>query len=257
MNDSHIPTQYLQYTREGSEPFQTNAAIESLVDLTVNGERWITFHCTPVDLEALATGYLFNEGFIDSFSEVENIHLCAQKDNIDLWLNHPVEKPSTWRKTSGCGGGVSAVEIEEDKIEQIAGDLLLSPSQIFELMDQFMTDQLSHAEFGGVHTSALADGGKQLFQVIDIGRHNTIDKITGRILMDHLKIKTPVIITSGRISSDMAQKASRLSVPFLVSMRSVSHLGITLSERYGITLISGARRGRFFLCSHPERLTSD
>lgn len=254
MNDSHVPHKCWQYSRETIEPIRPNVALESPVSLTLNGQVWVTFHCTPTELDKLALGFLFNEGFIETLAEVENVHVCDQKDNVDVWLNHSVEKPASWRKTSGCGGGTTAVEIERYTFNPVKNNETLNRDEIFALMDQFMTGQPAHSEYGGVHTSALADGPTQLFQVIDIGRHNTIDKIAGCILLDKLEIQTPVLITSGRLSSDMVQKATRLGVPFLISMRSASALGISLAETYGITLISGARRGRFFLFSHPERI---
>jgi FdhD protein len=148
------------------------------------------------------------------------------------------------------------VEPEKKPFEPIQNNTTLKPEQVFGLMDQFMTEQPAHSQYGGVHTSALADCGTQLLQINDIGRHNTIDKIAGRILLDRLEVQTPVLVTSGRISSDMVQKAARMRAPFLVSMRSASDQGIALAKTYGITLISGARRGRFFLFSHPERITS-
>lgn len=257
MNDSHISNNCLQYTRDSIDSIQSNVAFESPVSLTLNGQVWVTFHCSPLELEYLAVGFLFNEGFINSFTEIENIHLCSQKDNIDVWLNHAVEKPISWQRTSGCGGGSTSVEIGKDPLPPLAIEAKLDPIQIFNLMDQFMTEQPAHSEFGGVHTSALADGEKQLFQVIDIGRHNTIDKIAGRILMEPIKVQTPILITSGRISSDMVQKAVRLRAPYLISMRSASQLGITLADEFGITVIAGARRGRFNLFSHPERIRSN
>lgn len=254
MNDVCIKFSYQQFTPESIDIVQTNIAIEAAVSLTVNGQIWLTFQCTPSELEAMAIGFLFNEGFISSMAEVENIHVCTNKDNVDVWLTHSVQKPASWRRTSGCHGGTSSVDLERDHFDPVVTDFVMSPNQIYSLMDQFLAEQLPHSKSGGVHTSALADGATALFQTRDIGRHNTIDKISGRILLDKLHVRTPVIITSGRISSDMLQKAVRLRVPFLISMRSTSQMGISLADEWGVTLISGARRGRFNLISHPERI---
>lgn len=254
MNDVCINYSYQQFTAEGIEVIDSNIAIEAPVSLTVNGQIWLTFQCTLSELEALAVGFLFNEGFIQSMDEVENIHVCANNDNVDVWLTHGVQKPVSWRRTSGCHGGTSSADLARDRFEPVVTNFAMSPDQVFSLMDQFLTDQMPHAKSGGVHTSALADGCTSLFQTRDIGRHNTVDKIAGRILLEKLNVRTPVIITSGRVSSDMLQKAVRLRVPYLISMRSTSHMGINLADEWGITLISGARRGRFNLFSHPERI---
>ncbi len=254
MHADRVPLNYLQYSPAGIESVQSNIAIESPVSLTVNGEVWLTFQCTPIDFEELAVGFLFNEGFISSLSEIENIHVCDQKDNIDIWLNHTIEKPAIWRRTSGCHGGNSSVDSVDNKFVKVESIATLSPEQIFELMDQFLNLQIPHSESGGVHTSALADGAVQLFQIIDIGRHNTFDKIAGRLFLDRLVVETPVLVTSGRISSDMVQKSIRLRAPFILSMRSASQLGINMADAWGITLIGGARRHRFNLLTHPDRI---
>lgn len=256
MNKSHVLVSYLQYTHENIETVQSNAAIEAPVSLTVNGQVWLTFQCTPSNIEALAIGFLFNEGFLQSIEQVENIHVCEQQDNVDVWLNHSVQKPVLWRRTSGCHGGISSAEMEQTQINPITKKALLHPEQIFHLMDQFLNEQMPHSESGGVHTSALADKDTQLFQICDIGRHNTFDKISGKIIMERLSVRDPVLLTSGRISSDMLEKSVRMGVPFLISMRSVSKIGINLADQYGITLIGGARRGRFNLYSHAERILS-
>lgn len=254
MNDVCKEFQYQQFTPEGIEIIHSNIAIEAPVSLSVNGQIWLTFQCSPNELEALAIGFLYNEGFIRSLDEVANIHVCANKENVDVWLTHAAQKPETWRRTSGCHGGTSSKDLEQDHIDPVNIPFRVSPEQVYNLMDQFLTEQMPHSKSGGVHTSALADGTLQLFQTHDIGRHNTIDKIAGHILLEKLHIEIPVIITSGRISSDMLQKAVRLRVPMIISMRSSSQMGIRLADKWGITLISGARRGRFNLLTHPERI---
>ena len=85
--------------------------METPVSLTVNGEAWVTFMCTPTDLEAMAIGFLFNEGVIESMAEVADVRLCEHGDNVDVWLNRATQQPRSWRRTSGCTGGVTAVDL--------------------------------------------------------------------------------------------------------------------------------------------------
>ncbi len=245
---------YIQFTGDGQQPVTSSIAVEFPVTLTVNGQVWLTFQCSPDDLEAMAIGFLFNEGFIRTIGEVENTHICAQKDNIDIWLTHAAKKPDSWRRTSGCHGGNTSADLERDQFQPVNNPYAVTPEQIFTLMDQFLSEQTPHSESGGVHTSALVSGTNILFQIHDIGRHNTFDKIAGRILLDKLDIQNPVLITSGRISSDMVQKSIRMQIPLLISMRSASQMGIQLADQWGITSIGGARRGRFNVFSHPQRI---
>jgi FdhD protein len=111
-----------------------------------------------------------------------------------------------------------------------------------------------YRETGGVHTSALSDGEKVLLSAEDIGRHNTLDKIAGLCLMDNVWPVTRILITTGRISSEMLQKAARLQAPILISRTSPSSLSIEMAERYGITLIGYARTNRFNVYSGGQRV---
>src|SRR5512144_2226172 len=101
---------YIQVEPDGWSSITAEVIVESPVSLTVNGEVWLTFMCTPVDLEALAVGFLYNEGIIESMEEVEDVRVCEHGDNVDVWLNRSVDQPQSWRRTSGCTGGVTAVD---------------------------------------------------------------------------------------------------------------------------------------------------
>lgn len=256
MSEGHISLSFRQFTTGGNAEARLPVAVEAPVSLTVNGEAWLTFQCTPTDLEALAVGFLYNEGFVRGIDEVEDVRVCAQKDNVDVWLSHPARKPAVWRRTAGCHGGAVADDPERAPVQPVNSQAVMRPEQIFHLLDQFFEAQTPHSEAGGIHTSAAADGGTLLFLMQDIGRHNTLDKIAGRMLLERITIQSPALLTSGRVSSEMALKAARMSAPFLVAMRSASQLAIREADEWGLTLISGARRGRFNLFTHPERIVT-
>src|SRR5512143_2889185 len=101
---------YDRYEFHKWEPFDAETIVETPVSLTINGSAWMSFMCTPVDLEALAVGFLYDEGVINAMSEVVDVRLCEHGDNVDVWLTRSVEQPTSWRRTSGCTGGVTAVD---------------------------------------------------------------------------------------------------------------------------------------------------
>ncbi len=254
MSNSHTTFEFKQYTSKGIELIPTNIAIETPVSLTVNGKIWLTFQCTPDYLEQLAIGFLFNEGFIKKIEEVASIQVCEKRDNVDIWLNHEAVKPETWRRVSGCHGGTTTVDLDREKIEPILSHSPLHIDQILSLVSSFIYKQPPHSETGGVHTSAIADGEEILFYHEDIGRHNTFDKIAGRLLMEGVTPALPILLTTGRVSSDMMQKAIRLRIPFLISMKSTSSTSIKLANDWGITLLCGARKMHVNAFSHSERI---
>ena len=252
------PQKEIQYERYEFRKWAHHDAetiVETPVSLTVNGEVWLTFMCTPVLLDELAVGFLYNEGIIESMDEVENVHLCEHGDNVDVWLNHPAEQPVNWRRTSGCTGGVTAVDLlAKPNVSFDANRLEVQPEAIGNLVEMLFESQSLYRETGGVHTSALSDGERIIVSAEDIGRHNTLDKIAGLCLMKGIAPEKRILITTGRISSEMLQKAARMDVPILISRTSPSSLSIEMAERYGITLIGYARKHRFNVYSNPRRV---
>ncbi len=249
------PIHYERYEFGKWAPFDARTIVEAPVSLTINGSAWLSFMCTPVDLEALALGFLYNEGVISSMSEVEDARVCEHGDNIDVWLNRSVEQPASWRRTSGCTGGVTAVDLlAKPDISFAAQTPSMVPEAVGRLVDMLFESQELYRETGGVHTSALSDGEKIVIVAEDIGRHNTLDKIAGLCLMRNIWPETRILLTTGRISSEMLQKAARLQVPILISRTSPSSLSIEMAERYGITLIGYARRHRFNVYSNAQRV---
>jgi FdhD protein len=264
--DTAFPVHYYRYEFEKWKGIDSETIVEAPVTLTVNGEVWMTFMCTPVHLEALAVGFLFNEGVIEGIAEVSDVRVCEHGDNVDVWLTHEAAKPKKWTRTSGCTGGVTSVDFMDEirpgqaSQEQVrGGDFTLRPEQIGAMVDQLFESQEIYKETGGVHTSGLGNGEKILISAEDIGRHNTLDKIAGLFMSsggDLLSMSTAprLLISTGRISSEMLQKASRMGVPVLISRTSPSSLSIQMAERRGITLIGYARRNRFQVYSHSARI---
>lgn len=251
-----IPVMYLQYSAHEWAPVSADIIVETPVSLTVNGEVWLTFMCTPVGLEALAVGFLFNEGIVKSKDEIVSVRLCAAGDNVDIWLDHSAEKPEKWRRTSGCTGGITALD-EDSPITPVANGGVISPALVGELVNQLFEAQMLYRLSGGVHTSGLSDGQTILTSAEDIGRHNTLDKLAGRCLMDDINPARKIILTTGRISSEMLQKAARMGASILISRTSPSSLSIQLARRLGVTVIGYARRNKFNVYAHPERILTE
>lgn len=249
------PIHYDRYEYKKWTAFDAETIVETPVSLTVNGEVWITFMCTPGNLEAMSLGFLYNEGIIHGMDEVADARLCEHGDNVDVWLNGSIEQPTSWRRTSGCTGGVTAVDLlAKPDVSLRENKLKLQPEAIMNLVEMLFESQELYRDTGGVHTSALSDGEKVVVAADDIGRHNTLDKIAGLCLMKNIWPETRILITTGRISSEMLQKAAQLNAPILISRTSPSSLSIEMAERYGITLIGYARKHRFNVYSNSQRV---
>jgi FdhD protein len=253
------PRNFIQVTSDRWEANDGAVIEEKAVSLTVNGEIWLTFMCTPIDLEAMAVGFLYNEDYIQSYLEIADIRLCPGNENIDVWLNKNIPRPKQWRRTSGCTGGMTSVNDLGGKKSQtrlLTNGGMLTPAQVESLISQLLETQTLYRQSGGVHTSALSDGKRLVYIAEDVGRHNTLDKLAGMLLLKDQTMPHKVLLTTGRISSEMLQKAARLGASFVISRTAATSLSIQFAEQWGITLIGYARRDRFQVYTHAERILS-
>jgi FdhD protein len=262
MNSANQPIRYIQVAQTASRPVDADVIVEAPVSITVNGEVWLTFMCTPIDLEALAAGFLYNEGVIDNLDAIADVRLCAAGDNVDVWLKHSAQKPDKWRRTSGCTGGFTAL----DSAQALPAPAtpypptnggVVAAAAIHALVSQLFEVQQIYRETGGVHTSSVSDGQRIILACEDIGRHNTLDKLAGRLLLEQIHLPKIIILTTGRISSEMMQKSARMGATIVVSRTSPSSLSIELAERYKITLIGYARRDRFNIYTQAQRILGE
>jgi FdhD protein len=133
-------------------------------------------------------------------------------------------------------------------------EVFFSPSQISRLVITLLEAQKLHRLSGGVHASAVSDGEKLLLSCEDVGRHNTLDKLSGRMLLESITAPRHMILTTGRISSEMLQKSARMGTPVVVSCTSPTSTAVQIAEAWGITLIGYARKERFSVYAHSHRV---
>lgn len=139
MIEPRKPIRYFQVDSRKNKEIESHTIVETPVSLTLNGEVWTTFMCTPVHLEALMVGFLFNEGVMDSMNEVADVRICEHGDNVDVWLKHDVPKPDSWTRTSGCTGGVTAVaSVERPQPASVSEEFSLFPKQINYLVEMLV-----------------------------------------------------------------------------------------------------------------------
>lgn len=244
---------YQRFSSGKSRIIEGELIVESPVALYVNGDLWLTFMCTPNNLEALAVGFLFNEGVVENLNHIVDVHVCDNGDIIDIWLDHGVDKPKEWKRTSGCTGGYTAVDLYSITPFTNNG-ISLDSRFVRELVERLFESQDLYTRAGGVHTSILTDGKNVELMAEDVGRHNSLDKIAGLSLMEDIDPPTKILLTTGRISSDMLQKSARIGASIVISRTSPTSLSVDLAELWGITLIGYARRDRFNLYTHPGRI---
>ncbi|MBM3695000.1 MAG: formate dehydrogenase accessory sulfurtransferase FdhD [Actinobacteria bacterium] len=248
---------YLEY-RDGSVGRVSGAVIEERpVCIFVNGRELATLLCTPSDLEDLAVGFAFTEGLIDGIDDIEVMSVSAGLTCVDLWLRDRVVEPPTRRIiTSGCGGGVTfddtATMLARHK--RLGLGMTVAPSQVSRLMREVLRSAALYNTARGVHTSALSDGASVVLVAQDVGRHNTIDRLAGRALRTGLATEGAIVLTSGRISSEMLAKAAGMRAPVVISRTCPTSLAVELAQAWNVTLVGYARGTGFRVYAAPERI---
>jgi FdhD protein len=248
-----VPTVYQQLSGEEWSTVDSGVPEEASLSIFVNGFELATFMCTPLQQKALALGFLANEGLIAGLDEVRVVHLCAAGTCVDIWLSHAVQHPSRLIITSGCGGGVTFEDLTRE-FEPLRSDRCVAPEQLQSLMRQLQGASVRYQMVRGIHTSALSDGERLLLVAEDIGRHNTLDKLRGLALLQGIDPRDGILLSSGRISSEMLIKAANMRVPIVVSRTSPTSMSVALAEALGITLVGYARQTRMNVYAGVERL---
>jgi FdhD protein len=246
---------YTGYYDDECRPVRGVVPVEEEVALHVNGQPLVRLMCTPVLLEELALGFLFNEGLIEGTDDVEQVQVLALRDGrrwLDVWLGHEIEPPKLRAITSGCSGGTT-FELTGSPVES---DLCITPRQVTHLMAETSRQAELYHRAGGLHVAALAEGERLACLAEDIGRHNAVDKIAGLCLRQGLPTADRVLLSSGRISSEVVNKAARMQTPVVVSRTSPTSLAVQLARTWHVTLIGYARRRSFRVYAGEERIAA-
>ncbi len=225
---------------------------EIMLTIFVNSQELVSTLCTPTKLNCLVIGYLFSENVITGMADILTMRVCEEESLADVCLNRTdLALPKRRILTSGCGGGVSLTSIEPKKV---LSDLKATPMQILNLMNKLLKEAGLYRISGGVHTSAICDKENILATAEDIGRHNTLDKIQGECLLRKLPTQNKIIVTTGRLSSEMVRKTAGMEIPIVASLTSPTERAIISSKELGITLIGYAKGRRMTIYSCPKRL---
>ncbi len=208
--------------------------VEHQLTIVVNDRVVASQLCLASDLELLVYGYLWSEGIIQDVNDVESLDLDASTVTVRVNVNSAAISQA---RSLPAGFRVSAADI-------------------LALMGELETVSSLHAATSGVHSALLARGREVLFSYDDIGRHNALDKVLGRALLDGIDLADKILLSSGRLPTEQIRKAVRTGAPILVSRARPTDAAIDLAERYYLTLVGYVRQGAMHIYAHPERVVS-
>jgi FdhD protein len=234
---------------------EDEVAVEEPLEIRVDGEPLAVTMRTPGHDEELALGFLFGEGLI---SGPRRASLTDDFAANTIEVEGPLERDAGQRRfytTSSCGVcGKGALEEVAVHSAPLPEGPVVPRALLARLPD--LLEQPTFERTGGLHATALFDrAGRLLITREDIGRHNAMDKVVGRALLDGMvPLGERILCVSGRLSFELVQKAAVAGAPILVGVGAPSSLAISLAGDRGITLCGFTRRGNTNVYSHPERV---
>ncbi len=243
------------------EPLEIRIVKET-EDGTITKSIAVTMRTPGNDIE-LSVGFLFSEGIISSFEQIEKIDYFKENNVIKLKLtkgtNIDIDNLSRNILTySSCGiCGASIIDLIYKRVNRYPkGDFKVDKDIILSLPSMLKQSQAIFSKTGGIHASTLFDSKGNLIELReDVGRHNAMDKLLGRMLMDKkIPLDNTMVLFSGRSSFELVQKSILAGIPFIVSIGAPSSLAVELAEAYNVTLIGFLRENKFNVYSGIERV---
>ncbi len=227
---------------------------EAELDVHVNGDTLVRLACTPRDLKPLALGFLYTTGLIQSLDDVEEAYVNTAQSCVDIWLRHWLPEGARLpHRPSGCAGGLGLTT--EVSLEQPLPVTYRVELEALGTMMRALLGGDAHQGTRALHISGLfTPQGELVVAMQDLGRHNTLDKIAGYCLLEGLAMEGGILLTSGRIASEMVVKAARLRVPVLGSLKAVTTRAIALAQSLGLTTVGYVSRRDVRVYTHPQRI---
>jgi len=247
----------LKYKSEKFGRIEDEIILERPLTIFVNNYELLTLMCLPENLEELIIGFLLSESLINNLAEVEDISFKMNRTAANVKLKKEVNFNLFKKRTltSGCGGGTTFSSLKDcAETEKIKNKFKISAEKIAGLMTDMHKKADCFAKTGGTHISALADQGKIIFAIEDIGRHNTLDKIIGRSLKNNIDLSNKLVFTSGRISSEMVVKILKRKIAFLISRSAPTLSAVEMAENRNLTLVGFCRGKKMNIYSGEERV---
>lgn len=241
----------IRYKNGETKRFADNVVIEYSLTVYLNGTEFITMLCTPKSLKSLVIGFLYSEGVIESIKDIKDITIYEEDGYVNVELSDDkdfafIGDRLTEKRTitTACGKGKTIFYNVINESHKIDDPITIYPDKILSLCKEFGKKSDIFLETGGVHSCALCTQNEIIIFEEDIGRHNALEKILGIALIDNINLKDKIVLTTGRISSEIIKKVAKRNIPVLISRSAPTDVAIDVAKKLNITLIGFARGQR-------------
>jgi FdhD protein len=238
---------------EHGNPRESQIAGEFPLTLYVDKLEIVTLMTLGTYPEALTLGYLKNQGLVEDIEDIISIQVDWEVQSVAVATRSGTEgweeKLAKRTVTTGCGQGTIFGRIMEELDQLQLPQTLIKQSTIYGLLKNLNEYNDVYKSAGAVHGCALCKDSEILIFIEDVGRHNAVDAIAGRMWLDGIMGEDKIFYTTGRLTSEMVIKVAQMRIPALLSRSGVTKMGLDLAQKVGVTMIARAK-GRHFLVYH-------
>lgn len=240
-----------------------NVLEEYTLGIYINGKRYVNLICTHKNLYELVLGNLLSEGIINKVQEINSIEINEKEGKALVELKIKDVFKDAINATEGVRTVTTACGKQHSISYYVFNDMLLTPlndkfvihySKILSLMHEFQQSSEIYKLTRGIHSCGLYNGDKCIAFMEDIGRHNAVDKIIGHAIKEKIDLTKSILITSGRVPSDMITKIIKAKIPIIVARSVPTDVAIEMAEKYNVTLVGYARGARMNVYTKIKRI---
>jgi len=246
----------LDISRGSDEIVEDDVAVESPIEIVLNGKPVVVLMATPSQIEELVVGFLLDEGVIHDINDILSVRVLGRTVDVEIRNARSMHSHLTEFGIilTSCGSSGFLKPDAKPMLPKVSSDLRVNARDVSKMVCELGRSSLQFMRTGAMHSAALFQDNLMKAFAEDVGRHNAIDKVIGSSMKQELNLENSVLVTTGRQPGDLILKAARVGIPISVSMRGPIHSGIVSAERTGLTLVCFARGTRMNVYTFPERV---
>lgn len=251
----------LRVIEEDTRSIEDVVAREHTTVILLNGREIVTLLCSPLDLEYLVAGFLLSERLIETRDDIIKIAVTGEegKSVVRVETKEPgdtAEYISSARLIASSGSRGASFNSTADTISRtkVTSQVKITTGQIFALVEEFHRRSPVFTATGGVHSAAIGNTDGILVFSDDVGRHNAIDRVFGECLLKDVATAERIMLTSGRVSSEILLKIARRKLPVIISISAPTDVAVALADNIGITLVGFVRGKKMNIYTNDWRI---
>jgi len=255
------PTRAVLATDEYQNTRELHIAEERPLTIYIDSYEIVTLMTLGTQPELLALGYIKNQGLVNDLNEIKSIQVDWDVNAVaitsfserDDWA----DKLGPRIVTTGCGQGTVFGDImgQLDNLDIQA--LKVKQSRLYALLKNLNAYNDVYKNAGAVHGCALCLDTEPLIFIEDVGRHNAVDAIAGKMWLEEIPGDDKIFYTTGRLTSEMVIKIAQMEIPVLLSRSGITQMGLNLARDLNITLLSRAKSKHFLIYNGKENIEFD